>query len=117
MQFFTLGSSKIEDFETYFCDIVATQYDHPRYVKHVVGRCRPYFHDLHPIGVLGPWGGGGGSQGIGTQPAYAVFHPGSSKVEDFETYFFDMVTTQYDHPRYVKHVLGCIYMIFTLFGY
>ena len=30
-------------------------------------------------------------------------------------FFFDIVTTQYDHPRYVKHVLGCIYVFFTLF--
>ena len=42
---------------------------------------------------------------------------GSSKIEVFETYFYDIVTTQYDHPRYVKHVLGRIYIIFTLFGY
>ena len=40
-----------------------------------------------------------------------------SKMEVFETYFYDILTTQYDHPRYVKHVLGRIYMIFTLFGY
>ena len=42
---------------------------------------------------------------------------GSSKTQVFETCFYDIVTTQYDHPRYVKHVLGRIYMIFTLFGY
>ena len=36
MQFFTLGSSKIEVLETCFFDIVTTQYDHPRYVKHVL---------------------------------------------------------------------------------
>ena len=30
MQFFTLGSSKIKVSETYFFDIVTTQYDHPR---------------------------------------------------------------------------------------
>ena len=35
----------------------------------------------------------------------------------FETCFFDTVTTQNDHPRYVKHVLGRIYVFFTLFGY
>ena len=38
MQFFTLGSSKIEAFETCFYDIVLTPYDHPNYVKHVLGR-------------------------------------------------------------------------------
>ena len=45
------------------------------------------------------------------------FTLGSSKIEVFETCFFDIVTTQNDHPRYVKHILGRIYMIFTLFGY
>ena len=36
-------------------------------------------------------GGGGVSQGIGTQPAHAVFHPGQLEVS--ETYFFDIPTT------------------------
>ena len=46
-----------------------------------------------------------------------LFNPDSSKMEVFETYFFDIVTTQNDHPSYGKHVLGRIYMFFTLFGY
>ena len=46
-----------------------------------------------------------------------LFNPGSSKIEFFETCFFDIVTTQNDHPSYVKHVLGRIYVFFTLFGY
>ena len=45
------------------------------------------------------------------------FTLGSSKIEVFETCSYDIVTTQYDHPRYAKHVLGRIYMIFKLFGY
>ena len=45
------------------------------------------------------------------------FTVGSSKIEFFETYFFDIATTHYDHPRYVKHVLGRIYVFFILFGY
>ena len=44
------------------------------------------------------------------------FTPGSSKIEVFETCFFDIVTTQSDHPSYAKHVLGRIYVFFTLFG-
>ena len=40
-----------------------------------------------------------------------------SKIEVFETCFYDIVTTQYDHPSYVKHFLGRIYVFFTLFGY
>ena len=54
MQFFTLGSSKIEVFETQFFDIVTTQYDHPRYVKHVLGRIYVFFM------VSGYWVRGGG---------------------------------------------------------
>ena len=45
------------------------------------------------------------------------FNPDSSKIEVFETCFFDIVTTQNDHPSYVKHVLGRIYVFFTRFGY
>ena len=44
------------------------------------------------------------------------FTPDSSKMEVFETYFFDIVTTQNDHPSYGKHVLGRIYVFFTQFG-
>ena len=73
MHFFTLGSSKIEVFETYSFDIVITYNDHPRYVKHVLGRIYVVFHPIWELGARG--GGGGFSQGIGTQPAYAVFHP------------------------------------------
>ena len=39
----------------------------------------------------------------------------STKFEVSETYFFDIVTTQSDHPSYVKHILACVYMVFTLF--
>ena len=45
------------------------------------------------------------------------FTPGSSKIEVFETCFFDIVTTQNDHPSYAKHDSGRIYVFFTLFGY
>ena len=41
----------------------------------------------------------------------------SSKMEVSETHWFDIMTTQYDPPRYVKHVSGCIYVFFTSFGY
>ena len=70
MQFFTLDSSKMEVFKTCFFDIVTTQYDHPNYLKHVLGRIWVCFSPYLGIGL------GGVSQGIGTQPAYAVFHPG-----------------------------------------
>ena len=61
---------------------------------------------LSPYLGIGCTGGGGvsHSQGIGTQPADAVFTPGISKIEVSKTYFFDIVTTQNDHPTAIKHV-------------
>ena len=56
MQFFTLGSSKIEVFETCFYDNVTTQYDHPSHVKHVSGHIYTFFSPY-----LGVRSGGGGS--------------------------------------------------------
>ena len=44
------------------------------------------------------------------------FTPDSSKIEVFETFFFDIVTTQNDISSYAKHILGRIYVFFTLFG-
>ena len=35
----------------------------------------------------------------------------------FETCFYDIVITQNDHPRYLKHVLGRIHVFLTLFGH
>ena len=83
MQFFTLDSSKIEVFETCFFDVVTTQNDHPRYVKHALG-CICVFFILFGYEIRG----GGVSQGIGTQPAYAVFHPGQLKNRSFRNLFF-----------------------------
>ena len=83
VQFFTLGTSKIEVFETHFSDTVITQ-NHPSYVKHVLSRIYVVFtvfgHSLRGGGV-------GGSQGMDTQPAYAACHT----IEVFETYFSDTV--------------------------
>ena len=44
------------------------------------------------------------------------FTLGSSTIETFKTYFFDIVTTQNDHATYVKHVLGRIYVFVTYLG-
>ena len=79
VQFFNPDSSKIEVFETCFFDIVTTQNDHPRYVKHVLGRIYVFF-TLFGNQVRGE---GGSSQGVGTQPADAVFHPGQLKNGSF----------------------------------
>ena len=85
MQFFTLDSSKIEVFETCFYDIVTIPYDHPRHVKHVLGRIYLFFT---LFGYYLQGGGGGVSQGIGTQPANAAFHPGRLKNKSFGNLFF-----------------------------
>ena len=109
VQFFTPDSSKIEVSETCFFDIVTTQ-------SKVCKACfRPYLRVFHPIWVLGP--GGGSPKGLVHNLLMQFFTPDSSKIEVSETCFFDIVTTQYDHPRYVKHVLGRIYVFFTRYGY
>ena len=86
---FTLGSSKIEVFETCFFHVVTTQNDHPRYVKHVLGRICVFFI-LFGYYV---WGGGGSPKGLVHNLRMQVFTLGSSKIEVFETCFFDIVTT------------------------
>ena len=115
MQFFTKGSSKIEVFEifeTCFFDIVTTQNDHPRYVKHVIGCINLFFT------LFGHWVRGGGSpKGLVHNLLMEFFNLGRSKIEVFEIPFFDVVTTQNDHPRYVKPALGCICVFFILFRY
>ena len=63
-------------------------------------------------------GGRGSPKGLVHNLLVRFFTSGSSKSEVFETIFFlDIVATQNDHPRYVKHVLGSIYVFFVLFGY
>ena len=68
--------------------------------------------------LFGYWapGGGGFSQGIGTS-YLCNFSPWATEKSKFSNVIFDIVTTQYDHPRYVKHVLARIYVFFTLFGH
>ena len=65
------------------------------------------------------WGGKGGGSPKGSvhNLLMQLFTLGSSKIVDSETYFSYIATTQNDHPTYVKHVLGSIYVLFTLFGY
>ena len=59
---------------------------------------------------LGVWWGGGGGCGKAVSPKGLVhnllvqfFTQGSSPNQIFQ-FFFDLGTTQNDHPRYVKHV-------------
>ena len=88
VQFFTLGCSKIEVSETYFFDIMTRQYDHPRYVKHVLGHIYVFF-------TFGRGGGvsGGSPKGLVHNLLMQFFTLGSSKTEVFESYFFDIVIT------------------------
>ena len=65
----------------------------------------------------GGGGGGGSPKGLAHNLLMRFFTLDSSKMEVFQTCFFDIVTTQCDHPSYLKHVFGRIYMFFTLFGY
>ena len=110
MQFFTLGSSKIEVFEPCFFDIVITSNDDPRYVKHVLGHICMFFT------LFGYWPqeGGGPPKGLVDNLLMQFFTLGSSKIEVFEPCFYDIVITRYDHPRYEKHVLDFFYMFFIL---
>ena len=82
MQFFTLGSSKLEVFETcffWYCD-------HLKWPSKVCKACfRPYLSRFSPY--LGIRSRGGGGQGIGTQPAYVVFHTGQLKTRSFRNLF------------------------------
>ena len=94
--------------------MVTTQNDHPTYVWYALGSIYVFFT------FCGYWvqaGGGGGSpKGLVHNLLMRFFTPGCSKKEVFETSFFDIVTTQNDHPTYVKHVLGSINVFFFLFG-
>ena len=68
---------------------------------------------------LGIWRRGQGvSQGIGTQPADAAFHPAHLKNQRFRIFlfFFDIMITENDDPTYVKHVIAHIRVVFTIFG-
>ena len=83
MQFFPLGSSKMEVFESCFYDIVIIQYDHPRYIKHVLGRIYVFFT------LFGYYPGEGGvSQKIGAQPAYAIFLTSAAQKTKFSKLIF-----------------------------
>ena len=75
------------------------------------------FFTLFGYQVWGGGGGGGAPKGRVHNLLMQFFNPDSSKIEVFETCFCDIVITQNDHSRYVKHALGRIYVFFTLFGY
>ena len=53
---FHLGPLKNRSFQKLFFDIMITYNDHPRYVKHVVGRLGSIY--MFVITLFGDWGGG-----------------------------------------------------------
>ena len=69
------------------------------------------FFTLFGYWVLG--GGGGSPKGLVDNLLMQFFNLGSSKIEASETYFFDIVTTQDDHPTHLRHVSGSIDLFFT----
>ena len=67
---------------------------------------------FHPI-----WVWGGSPKGLVHNLLMQFFiQPILLKNGSFRNLFFDIAITQTDHPRYVKHVSGRIYVFFTLFG-
>ena len=123
----------IEFFESCFYDIMTTQYDHPRYVKHVLAHIYvvytlfiPYFGCVL-LGIDSVRGG----LAEGNRIAVCRWFNGlwcehklpeqfstlyRSKMENFAKHFLDIVTTYNDEICYVKHVLAPFYVFFTLFG-
>ena len=70
--------------------MVTTQNDHPRYVKHVLGRIYVFFT---LFGYQVPGGGGGAPRGLVHNLLMQFFTPDSSKIEVSETCFCDIVIT------------------------
>ena len=44
-----------------------------------------------------------------------LFYPGQVKNQSYTNLSFDIVATHNDHPSYVKHLLGSIYLFCPLF--
>ena len=109
LQFSSLGSSKMEVSETDFFDTLTIQNDQISYVKHVLA---PFYVFFTFLGV-----GGGVPRGLGHNLLMQFSSLGSSKMEIFETDFFDILTIQNDQIFYIKHVLAPLHVFFTLFGY
>ena len=103
----------MEVFETCFFDVVTTQNDHPRYVKHVLGRICMFFT---PFGYRAG-GGGGAPRGLVHNLLMQFFSLYRSKIEVSETYVFDIVIIPNDHPSYVKHNFSlCLYGFYPISG-
>ena len=84
----------------------------PSYVKHVLGGIYVFFT------LFAYWVCCGGESPMDSSTTwFCSFSPWSAqKIEVSEIHFFDIATTHNDHPSYVKHVLGGIYVASTPFG-
>ena len=88
MQFSPRAAQKSKFSKLIFFNIVTTQDDHPRYVRHVLA----VFMCFSPsLGIV--WGGGGVPRGWVDNLFMQFFTLGSSKIKVLETYFFDAVIT------------------------
>ena len=69
--------------------------------------------------LFGYWAPGrrGSPKGLVPNLLMQFFTSHSSNIEFFETYFFDTMIAWNYLPRYIKHTLGRVYVVFTLFGY
>ena len=108
MQFSSLGSSKMEIFKTNFFDILTIQKDQISYVKHVLA---PFYVFFTLFGCGG--GEGGLPRGVGHNVLTQFSSLSSSKMEIFETDFFNILTIRKDQISYVKRVLAPLYVFFT----
>ena len=106
MQFFTRAAQKSK-----FSKLI---FNHLKRPSKIFRECfRPWLCVFHPIWVLGRGGGGGSKRDCHTT-CLCSFSPGQLKNRSFRNLFFII---ENDRPRYLEHVLGRIYVFFTLFGY
>ena len=70
---------------------------------------------FHPAGDW-TWRWGRVTQSSGTQASYAFVRRVRLKNQSFRKIFSYIVATHNYHPIYAKHVLGSIWVVFTLFG-
>ena len=84
MQFFNSDISTIEVSETCFYDIVTTQYDHPNYVEHLLGR----IYVFSPYLGIRSGGGGGGLPRDWYTTCFCSFSPSAAQKSKFSKLVF-----------------------------
>ena len=97
--------SKRELSETVFFYILTIHKHQISYVKHVLG---PLYVFFTLFGCLD------GGKGLGHNLLMQFSTLGSSKIEIFNTDFFDILTILNDQVSYMQHVLNPLYVFLTL---